>query len=172
MYRLIAFVLLLAPSIALAQAAPRIDSAGPIRSTSGGYIFPDGTTQTTAMAPGAVTTAMIADGSVTEAKLAVGLISGSGINRVIRGVVTFQANTDTDVRKTFTPSINPEKSVVLVSAPVFSQIPGAGDYDPSRLGAAVIDLTNNAITIAVDYPFGSREIIYPCRVSFQIIEFR
>ena len=176
MHRFIAFVVFLTVSPALAQT-PRIDAAGPIRSTSGGYIFPDGTTQTSAAlsaGPGSVTTSMIADGSITEAKLASTLSLG-GIIRVVRGVVTISATTtNTDVRKTFSPTINPEKSIVLLSAPVFSRIPGSGDYDPTRLGAAVIELDSNAITIAVDYPFGTtdRQIIYPCRVSFQIIEFR
>jgi hypothetical protein len=177
MHRFIAFVLILTAAAGFPQT-PRIDSAGPIRSTSGGYIFPDGTTQTSAAisaAPGSITTAMIADGAITEAKLAASLALGSGIQRVVRGVVTIDATkTVTDVRKSFSPAINPEKSIVLLSAPVFSRIPGSGDYDPTRLGAAVIELESNSITVAVDYPFGTSnsQIIYPCRVSFQIIEFR
>lgn len=172
MYRFI-FALVLIGPVMTAQPTPRIDSAGAIRSQNGGYIFPDGTVQTTAaIVPGVVTTSMIADGAITQAKLAVDLVASGGINRVVRGIATFNANTTTDVKTTFDPDINPEKSVVLLSAPVFSRIPGAGDYDPSRLGAALIELKEGSITIAVDYPFGAREIIYPCRVSFQIIEFR
>lgn len=113
---------------------------------------------------------MIADGAITEAKLASSLALG-GVNRVVRGIVMFSGTT-ADVTKSFSPPINPEKSIVLLSAPVFSGSPGSGMYATSRLGATVIELNDSQITIAVDEPFSDSWKILPCRVSFQIIEFR
>lgn len=188
----------------------RLDVNGPIRSATGGFVFPDGTIQlsagagqaysagsgltlannvfsiapggvtaallapdsvtSTAIAPASVQTGDLADGAVTAVKLAADTLGG--VEQVIHGVVTFTGSS-TDVSQTFSPSINPAKSYVIVGTPVFSAPVNDGiTHQYTRLGATLIELTSTRITLAVDTPDFSTFKVFPCRVSFQIIQFK
>ena len=115
----------------------------------------------------AVQTANIADASVTAQKLSADILSG-GVQQVIRGVVNFGAKTP-EVTQSFSPNVDPTKSYVLVGTVVFKSNSG---LSPSRtyFGATLIALTDNTITLAVDAPFSAGADIFPCRVSYQIIQ--
>src|ERR1051325_2902685 len=188
----------------------RLDVNGPIRSSMGGFVFPDGTIQLSAgagqaysagtgltlsnnvffitpggvtaallaadsvtsgtIAPASVQTSDLADGAVTAVKLAADTLSG--VQQVIHGVVTFTGS-NTDVSQTFSPSIDPTKSYVIVGTPVFDAPVNDGiTHQYTRLGATLIELTSTRITLAVDTPNSSSFKVFPCRVSFQIIQFK
>lgn len=183
-----------------------LEVAGRIRSMIGGFVFPDGSSQTTAAAGGsysagagltlsgnifsisgagidtamlasgavtsaniasaAVQTANIADGAVTAQKLSIDLLGG--VQQVVRGVINFSGSA-TEVTQSFSPSVDPAKSYVIVGTPVFRQQP-TGAVSRTILGASLIALTANSVTVAVDdVGYGSNAIV-PCRVSFQIVQ--
>jgi hypothetical protein len=179
----------------------RLEVAGTIRSTSGGFLFPDGTVQATAAAGGssgysagagltlsgntfsitsagvstamladgaassakiassAVQTANIADGAVTAQKLSADLVGG--VQKVVRGVVVFNG-TATDVTQNLPQSIDPTKSYAIVEA----VLSGSSGIVPFHMDAALIDLTATSISIGINYPPA------PCRVSYQIIQYK
>lgn len=169
--------LVILPPALYAQTTPRLDVAGTIRSTSGGFIFPDGTSQTTAatgffagaglmlsgstlsIASRGVSNAMLADGSVTAEKLAPDVIGG--VQKVVRGVIVYDGNSR-DVTVTLPQSVDPTKSYVIVGSPVLS---GSGTA-PNHMAATLIDLTSTTITIAIGY------YAVPCRVGYQVIQFK
>jgi len=138
----------------------------------------------------AITTAKIADGSITSAKIASqavqtinianGAVTGQqvspdllgGVQQVVRGVINFSCTTppNTDVTQSFSPSVDPTKSYVIVGLPVFDNASSCASAVKTTLGATLISLTSNTITLAVDFPSPSNFEIWPCRVSYQIIQ--
>jgi hypothetical protein len=89
------------------------------------------------------------------------LLSG-GVNKVVRGVITFNGTT-TEVGQNFSPSIDPARSLVLLSPPVRSPSGFMGG------GAILISLTTSRITVAID---GNSNSDFTYRVSYQIIEYK
>src|SRR6185436_11042361 len=104
------------------------------------------------------------DADTVDGMHASDLIAGS-VNRVVRGVISF--NGSPQVQVTFSPSVDPTRSVVILSPTVVS--PGTGTSFNSRNGAILVDLTSTRITVAVDDPGSS---LSPLRVSYQIIEYK
>lgn len=108
----------------------------------------------------AVQTANIADGAVGPSQLSPEALGG--VQQIIRGVLDFSGSTyQTSV--TFSPSIDPTKSYVILSDPV--QYSSAGGMGADK--AAVISLTTTSLTVAVDY---SGSTLAPLHVSYQIIQ--
>ena len=99
------------------------------------------------------------------------LMSTSPVRQVIRGVISF-GGTEYEVSRNFSPSIDPAKSVVLLSKCVEKRTADPGRYYTlNRNSACLISLTANSITVAVDFSELSPNI-YPQRVSYQIIEYK
>jgi hypothetical protein len=99
------------------------------------------------------------------------LMSTSPVRQVVRGVISF-GGTEYEVSRNFSPSINPAKSVVLLSKCVEKRTVDPGRYYTlNRNSACLISLTANSITVAVDFSEVSPNI-YPQRVSYQIIEYK
>ena len=93
---------------------------------------------------------------------------GGGVNRVVRGVILLPDGQYESTPQSFSPSIDPAKSVVVLSDSVLGQVSsGTPNYLSARNGACVMDLTASSITVAIDQtaPTGPR------RVSYQIIEY-
>ncbi|MCK4417790.1 MAG: hypothetical protein KAV99_06450 [Candidatus Latescibacteria bacterium] len=88
----------------------------------------------------------------------------SSVNRVVRGVIEFSGYTHENYQD-FSPSIDPSKSVVLLSSPVWTSS-GSGSLVK---GAMVVSLTANRITVMVDSGLSG---ILPTGVSYQIIEYK
>ena len=161
--------------------------AGPIQSTTGGFVFPDGTAQVSAavggysagaglqltgnamsiqstgvvstmLANSVVQTSHIADGAVTADKLAADVLGG--VQLVVRGVVVFNGST-LEITQTLSERVDPTKSLVYVSPPIIT----TSDYAQAS-AATVIALTDRTITIAI----GFRPV--SCRVSYQIVQFK
>jgi hypothetical protein len=125
--------------IGTATPAEKLDVAGIVQSTTGGFKFPDGTLQTTAVA-------------------------ASPINQVVRGVITFSGS-NYEVTQSFSPNVNPNKSVVLLSQNV--QLPGSGSLSVV-IAPCLVSLSTGSITVAINSGSG----LLPQRVSFQIIEYK
>jgi len=145
--------------------APRI-RAGAVMSSN----IADGAVTSPKIANQAVQTTNIADGAVTPKQASADLLSAGGVQSVVRGVINF--TTATDVTQAFSPPVDPTKSVVLVGAPVFATSPAGGNSQRSALGATLISLTSNSVTLAIDAPFLSGYVVWPCRVGYQIVQYK
>jgi len=111
------------------------------------------------------------DADMAEDSPASNLMSASPVKQVIRGVISFGGN-DYEVCQDFSPSIDPAKSIVLLSKCVENRTADPGRfYTLNRNGACLISLSENSITVAVDYSDLTPNI-YPQRVSYQIIEYK
>ncbi len=111
------------------------------------------------------------DADVVDDTLALDLMSASPVKQVIRGVISFEG-CNYEVSQGFSPSIDPAKSVVLLSKCVekITTVPGKY-YDPPRNGACLLSLSANSITVAVEFN-DAWPNLYPQRVSYQIIEYK
>ncbi len=92
---------------------------------------------------------------------------GGGVKQVVRGVVSLPAG-QFEVSQDFSPSINPAKSVVVLSdAILLTPFSGSQTYVSTRNGACLINLTSTTVTVRIDdaSPSGVRQ------VSYQIIEY-
>lgn len=98
---------------------------------------------------------------------ALGSAGGGGTpKRVVRGVIAF-ADGECEKTVTFSPAVNPVKSVVVLSPLVHMMTTSGGsDAQIARNGACLIDLTSTSIALATDAWAG-----VPRRVSYQIIEY-
>lgn len=100
-----------------------------------------------------------------------GPMSASPVRQIIRGVISFQGS-NYEVTQDFSPSIDPAKSVVLLSRSVerITSEPGSY-YIPANDGACLLSLTESSITVAVAFN-DAWPNLYPQRVSYQIIEYK
>jgi hypothetical protein len=102
---------------------------------------------------------------------ALDLMSASPVKQVIRGVISFEG-CNYEVTQAFSPSIDPSKSVVLLSKCVEKRTTEPGRYYTlNHNGACLLSLGANSITVTVDYSDLTPNI-YPQRVSYQIIEYK
>ncbi|GMU22099.1 MAG: hypothetical protein AMXMBFR13_21870 [Phycisphaerae bacterium] len=88
----------------------------------------------------------------------------AGVKRVIRGVITLNTG-ETEKSQNFSPSVDPAKSVVLLSEAVIVVVQGAPSSLVARNGAAVLSLGASSVTVATD-PQQSQQ-----RLSYQIVEY-
>jgi hypothetical protein len=111
------------------------------------------------------------DADLADDISALNLMSASPVKQVIRGVISFEG-CNYEVSQDFSPSIDPAKSVVLLSKCVERRTADPGRYYTlNRNGACLISLSENSITVAIDYSDLTPNI-YPQRVSYQIIEYK
>ena len=92
---------------------------------------------------------------------------GGGVKQVVRGCIELAGGTF-EATATFSPEINPSKSVVVLSDSVLKQlVSGTPNQLSVRNGACLVDLTSTTITVRVDDapPTTIRQ------VSYQIIEY-
>ncbi|MGQ9652090.1 MAG: hypothetical protein ACUVXJ_18475 [Phycisphaerae bacterium] len=92
---------------------------------------------------------------------------GGGVKQVVRGVIELAGGVF-EASATFSPEINPSKSVVVLSDSVVRQlVSGAANQLSNRNGTCLVDLTSTTITVRVDDapPTTIRQ------VSYQIIEY-
>ena len=94
---------------------------------------------------------------------------GGGVNRVVQGVVDFPSGSLDDVTKTFSPEIDPSKSVVVLSDAVIGSASGGtmNNLTP-RNGSCLVALTSSSLTVGIDVGPPTA----PRRVSYQIIEYK
>lgn len=90
---------------------------------------------------------------------------GAPIKRVIHGMMTFPL-AEREKTQSFSPSVNPAKSVVILSPAVHTGATGGTNALLARNGACLIELTADSITVAVD---AHTQFIQ--QVSFQIVEY-
>lgn len=115
--------------------------------------------------------ALSSDSDMSEQSPVSNLMSASPVKQIIRGVISFEGS-NYEVTQDLSQSINPAKSVVLLSKCVEKRTAEPGRYYTlNRNGACLISLTENSITVAVDYS-EQYPNIYPQRVSYQIIEYK
>lgn len=92
---------------------------------------------------------------------------GGGVKQVVRGVVSLPSG-QYEVSQEVSPSINPSKSVVVLSdAVVLTPYTQPTQPIAARNGSCLVDLTSTTITVRVDdaLPAAAR------KVGFQIIEY-
>lgn len=92
---------------------------------------------------------------------------GGGVKQVVRGCIELAGGTF-EASATFSPEINPAKSVVVLSDSVLkTMLSGSANQLSPRNGACLVDLTSTTITVRVDDvpPTSIRQ------VSYQIIEY-
>jgi hypothetical protein len=110
------------------------------------------------------------DADMSEQSPVTNLLSASPVKQVIRGVISFEGR-NYEVTQNLLQTIDPAKSVVLLSKCVEKRTSEPGYYTLNRSDACLISLTAYSITVAVD--FNERyPNIYPQRVSYQIIEYK
>ena len=93
----------------------------------------------------------------------------SPIEKVVRGVITFPDSTyggGVELSQSFSPAVDPNRSVVMLSPTVASEHPIADGSWIARTGACLIELTETQITVRVE-PLPSVK-----KISFQIIEYK
>ena len=91
----------------------------------------------------------------------------SPVEKVVRGVITFQNGQPVEQAQGFSPAVDPNCCVVLLSDAVASEHV-AHDYADwaARTGACLVSLTEAQITVRVEpHPTGQK-------VSYQIIEYK
>lgn len=120
----------------------KLQVAGVVQSTTGGFMFPDATVQTTAVAAGAV-------------------------NRVVRGIINFSGNSY-EVSVNFSPTVDPTKCEVRLSDAI--REPGNGN-GPLVSPVLLVSLDSNTIRVALSVATATPGLS-PHRVSFQIIEYK
>ena len=94
----------------------------------------------------------------------------SPIEKVVRGVITFPESTyggvGVELSQSFSPAVDPNRSVVMLSPTVASEHPIADGSWIARTGACLIELTETQITVRVE-PLPAVK-----KVSYQIIEYK
>ncbi len=90
----------------------------------------------------------------------------SPVKKVIRGVITFPTGQSVEQSQDFSPAVDPNFSVVLLSQAVASEHSTTTDDWISRTAVCVIELTEAQITLRVE-PNPAEQ-----KVSYQIIEYK
>jgi hypothetical protein len=90
----------------------------------------------------------------------------SPIEKVVRGVITFQNSGGVELTQDFLPVVDPNSCVVLLSDTITTEHPGTEDNWINRTGACLVDLTDSQITVQVE-PHPAEQ-----KVSYQIIEYK
>lgn len=90
----------------------------------------------------------------------------SPIEKVVRGVITFQKSGAIELTQEFSPAVDPNRSVVILSDAVASEHTSSDHPEwLGRTGACLIGLTETQITVRVE-PHRTEQ-----KVSYQIIEY-
>lgn len=91
----------------------------------------------------------------------------SPVEKVVRGLITFENGGAVESTQGFSPEVDPNRCVVLLSDSVATEHTTT-DYSgwTARTGACLIDLTDSQITIGVE-PHPTKQ-----EVSYQIIEYK
>lgn len=91
----------------------------------------------------------------------------SPVKQVVRGVIIFVKMGSLELTETFSPAVDPNRSVVLLSdAVAFNCEDGSDDEWISRCGACLIDLTDTQIKVRIEEHAADQ------KVSYQIIEYK
>lgn len=91
----------------------------------------------------------------------------SPVEKVVRGLITFENSPPVEQAQDFSPAVDPNRCVVLLSDAVATEHTTT-DYPgwTARTGACLIDLTDSQITVRVE-PHPTKQ-----KVSYQIIEYK
>jgi hypothetical protein len=91
----------------------------------------------------------------------------SPVEKVVRGLIAFQDGNSVEQIQDFSPAVDPNRCVVLLSDSVATEhtTPDYPDW-LGRTGACLIDLTDSQITVRVE-PHPTDQ-----KVSYQIIEYK
>jgi hypothetical protein len=91
----------------------------------------------------------------------------SPVKKVVRGVITFAKGQGVESTQTFSPAVDPARSVVLLSdAVVLDPDSTTDDNWIFRSGACLINLTDTQITVRVEAHAANQ------KVSYQIVEYK
>ena len=91
----------------------------------------------------------------------------SPVKKVVRGVITFGKWQSVELAQTFSPAVDPNRSVVLLNdVVVLNRDSNPGDEWACRCGACLINLTNTQITVRIEEHAADQ------KVSYQIIEYK
>jgi len=91
----------------------------------------------------------------------------SPVKKVVRGIITFVKMGSVELTETFSPAVDPNQSVVLLSeAVLLNRESYPSDEWISRCGACLIGLTDTQITVRIEEHAANQ------KVSYQIIEYR
>jgi len=88
----------------------------------------------------------------------------SPVEKVIRGLITFQYGQSVEQYQDFSPAVDPNRCIVLLSDTVATTHPTTTDEWIARATACLVDLTDSRITVRVE-PHPAEQ-----KVSYQIIE--
>jgi len=90
----------------------------------------------------------------------------SPVKKVVKGIITFEDDVSSKT-ETFTPTVDPNRCIVLLSDAVSCELPTTDDNVwMSRTGTCLFSLTDSAITILTEPHPAVRN------VSYQIIEYK
>lgn len=90
----------------------------------------------------------------------------SPVEKVVHGLITFQNGGAIESTQGFSPAVDPNRCVVLLSDSVASTHETTDDQWISRTSACLVALTSSEITICVE-PHPAEQ-----KVSYQIIEYK
>ena len=93
----------------------------------------------------------------------------SPVEKVVRGVITFEKKSPAEVTHDFSPPVDPNRCVVLLgNAVAFDRESNPSSYQEwiARTGACLIDLTQTQITVQIES--------HPAfqKIGYQIIEYK
>jgi hypothetical protein len=90
----------------------------------------------------------------------------SPVEKVVRGLITFENGNPVEQIQDFSPAVDPNRCVVLLSDSVATTHETTEDEWIARTSACLIDLTDSQITVRVE-PHPADQ-----KVSYQIIEYK
>ncbi len=90
----------------------------------------------------------------------------SPVEKVVRGLITFENGNSVEKYQDFSPAVDPNRCVVLLSDSVATTHPTTSDEWIARTSACLVDLTDSQITVRVE-PHPANQ-----KVSYQIIEYK
>ncbi len=90
----------------------------------------------------------------------------SPVEKVVRGLITFQNGSSVEKYQDFSPAVDPNRCVVLLSDSVATTHETTEDEWIARTSACLVDLTDSQITVRVE-PHPAEQ-----KVSYQIIEYK